>query len=63
MKIEKCKIKIKCDVGGCHNMADKSISFDGVNNQFYLCDECLYKLANEIGKAKGGKNEQARSKK
>lgn len=44
-------------------MADKSISFDGVNNQFYLCDECLYKLANEIGKAKGGKNEQARSKK
>ena len=63
MKIEKCKIKIKCDVGGCRNMADKAIRFDGVTNQFNLCDECLDKLAKQIEKVKGGKEVESKSKK
>ena len=55
MEIAKCKIKIKCDVGGCLNMADKAISFDGVTTQFNLCDKCLDKLAKKIVETKGGK--------
>ena len=63
MKIENCKIKIKCDVGGCFNMANKSISFDGVTTQFNLCDNCLEKLAKEITVAKGGKGVESKAKK
>ncbi len=44
-------------------MADKAISFDGVTNQFNLCDECLDKLAKQIEKVKGGKEVESKSKK
>ena len=54
MKIEKCKIKIKCDVGGCNNMADKAISFDDVTTQFNLCDKCLNSLVKKLVQTKGG---------
>ena len=63
MKIEKCKIKIKCDVGGCCNMADKSISFDGVTTQFNLCDDCLNKFVKKVIQTKGGKTVEKKSSK
>ncbi len=48
MNIGKCTITIKCDVDGCHNKADKAISFDGVTAQYHLCDGCLKKLYGAI---------------
>ena len=44
MNISKCSIAIKCDVDGCHNKAEKGISFDGVTVQYYLCEDCLKTL-------------------
>jgi len=70
LKIEKIKIKIKCDASACENMAiyqivNKRFVFDG---SIYLCEKCMNELYGEIGKyfvpknlkpiyKKGGKDE------
>ncbi len=63
MNIEKCSIVIKCDVDGCHNKADKSIIFDGVAPQYYLCDDCLNKLYEGLKKHLGKGEENVKGSK
>lgn len=38
MIVEKCKVEIKCDANGCANVADVSVSFDGVAPQYHFCN-------------------------
>lgn len=70
MKVEKAKVRIKCDASGCNNLSDyaivnKKFVFDG---SIYLCESCMKSLYKEIGKftipknlkplyKKGGNNE------
>lgn len=70
MRVEKTKVKIKCDASGCLNYSEytiinKKFVFDG---NVYLCENCMRELYGEIGKyfvpknlkpiyKKGGKDE------
>lgn len=49
MNIEKCNVKIRCDMPNCRNMAKFKIKKDGFlkNAGLFVCEQCvmdLYKL-------------------
>ncbi|MFI3229049.1 MAG: hypothetical protein R3Y23_02650 [Bacillota bacterium] len=50
MRLEKIKVKIRCDIGLCKNMADYTIIKDGTprSHQLYICNECAVALAKSI---------------
>lgn len=50
MKINKCNCAVKCDAGGCGNLAVKEISFKGESADLKLCSDCLKRLCNELTK-------------
>ena len=51
MKVEKCTHKVKCDFGGCRNLADYYVSTRGLfKNEFAFCEECLKELYAELAK-------------
>ena len=51
MKVIIQKNKIRCDVGNCRNLADFSVTPDGVGAGQYinLCQDCMRQLYGEIG--------------
>lgn len=46
MKLTKQTRRIKCDVGGCKNLADVTISVEGANpkGNINLCKDCMQKM-------------------
>ncbi len=51
MQIEKCLKKTKCDMFGCNNLAEHSLSTKGVlKRELCLCDECLRGIYEEVQK-------------
>ena len=60
MKIEKCKIDVKCDVDGCHGKAEYQFVFDGVTAQYRFCQGCVTKIKNALKGMDGGSKSEAR---
>jgi hypothetical protein len=74
MKLINTPYKIRCEMGACKNLADKTIVMDRVSikNHLHVCGDCLHSLYKLIGeelipkpvetlkmsKKRGGKNEQ-----
>lgn len=51
MKVEKCEHKVKCDFGGCRNLASYYLSTRGLfKNEFAFCEDCMRKLFEELSK-------------
>ncbi|MBQ2715129.1 MAG: hypothetical protein IJF76_05835 [Clostridia bacterium] len=46
MKIEKIEKRLKCDVGGCKNLANYTVRHERGNlrNQLNICEECMKKM-------------------
>ena len=70
MKIDNCKVSLKCDVDGCSHRATKKICYYTDYAQFYLCDRCMEKLRVLLNEQKkkedegvAGKNEEENKRK
>ncbi len=52
MKLEKLKVKIRCDNGLCNNMASYTIVKKGTPREYQmnLCDDCITQLGEAISK-------------
>ncbi len=50
MQLEKAKVKIRCDMGLCKNMADFTIKQSGTprSHQMYICTDCAVALGKAI---------------
>lgn len=44
MQIEKCRVKTKCDMLGCKNLAEYNVLSASERNQLKLCDACAKEL-------------------
>ena len=62
MKIEQCKIDVKCDVDGCNQKADYQLIFDGVTPQYRFCKTCILKIKNALSKLGEGVKKDGREK-
>jgi len=45
--LTKTNVKIKCDVADCRNLATCFVAAKGKSGKFFLCDECLKKIATD----------------
>lgn len=51
MELIETNRKIRCEMGACKNLADKSIKMNrvGIKSQIHVCDDCLRELYGLIG--------------
>lgn len=51
MELIDAKYKIRCEMGACKNLADKTVKLSrvGVRSSIHICDSCLRELYGLIG--------------
>lgn len=65
MELTETKYKIRCEMGACKNLADKTVQLKrvGIKSHLHICNACLKELYEKIGETMVPKSIETAGKK